>query len=306
MRKPLLIILLLICSVICIVNFCWAGDPGDTNYYRGTIGKYTVTMKLVINDGDIIGQYIYDDKGIKIDIKGKKIEHDIEMREFYNGQNTGLFIGRYDPQAKKITGNWRKSKDSRPLSFKLAAVRVSASIFPNVTLSNPSNNEALQLFLVKNMIEKYGPEANDANEITYETLYQSEGLVSILFTYKYEGGVHPNTGYGSLNISLTDGRASKIDLESLFKENSNYLQIISKLCIDDLKRQNAELYKHELSERDLAVFNLSSDSIKFSFAPYIVGSYAAGSYFVTIPYKGIDKILDPNGPLGSFVKNQMK
>lgn len=285
------------------VTYCWNGEEyekvtlkaglkkteksanakRETDYYRGAIGDYSITMKLTISAGEITGEYIYDNKGRKIEVKGNRVKHRFEMSEFYERKRTGMFTGQYNPQTKKIEGVWRKTTGASPLPFTLDVVELSEYGFPKVAVDNPANNQALQLFLVKSMAGEYSIEAHEANEMSYDIAYHSENLISILFTYTSQGGAHSNTGYQSLNISVTDGRASSISLESLFKKKSDYVKILSGLCKTDLKKQEAELYEKEFSKRQLDVFNLTADSIRFFFAPYVVGSYAVGSYFVSIP-----------------------
>ena len=138
------------------------------------------------------------------------------------------------------------------------------------------------------------------DEIKYSVEYESPDLLSIIFTCIYTGGAHPDRYYVSFSAFLTPQSVSEVTLSNVFKPKSNYLKFLSDYCIADLKKQGAGLivnnYIKDLT-KGLNVFSFTAGGLKFYFAPYEVGSYAEGSYYVTVPYKELKNILAPDSPL---------
>ena len=51
-----------------------------------------------------------------------------------------------------------------------------------------------------------------------------------------------------------------------------------------------------------APFTFSPAGVEFHFAPYHVGSYAEGMYYVLVPYSVLKPVLRPGGPLARWAK----
>ncbi|GJM16043.1 MAG: hypothetical protein DHS20C13_13700 [Thermodesulfobacteriota bacterium] len=186
-----------------------------------------------------------------------------------------------------------------------------------------SDNEVLQKVSVKlrdrmkPQIEEYQKDAKEGfmtDVITstwlftydYSIEYYSEELIS--FTgqvYSYTGGAHGNTYFVSSNYSIKDGDSKLLKLSDLFKEKTDYVSVISDLIIKDLKKQKAGWVVNgeitSLKEDEIGPFALSPRGIQFAFAPYAVGPYSDGAFFVTINYVQLKGIINPKGTLSQFM-----
>ena len=56
-----------------------------------------------------------------------------------------------------------------------------------------------------------------------------------------------------------------------------------------------------LKEDEIGPFALSPRGIQFAFAPYAVGPYSDGAFFVTVAFNDLQTIIDPKGPLSEFI-----
>ncbi len=141
----------------------------------------------------------------------------------------------------------------------------------------------------------------------YSIEYYSEALISFTgLVYSYTGGAHGNTYFVSSNYAVNYEESTLLKLADLFKKDSDYVKVLSDLIIKDLKRQKAGWVVagdiKSLKEDEIGPFALSPAGIRFAFAPYAVGSYAEGAYFVTVSYESIKSVIDPQGPLWQFIK----
>ena len=107
---------------------------------------------------------------------------------------------------------------------------------------------------------------------------------------------------------------ASIELFNIFRRDLTLhpLDIISQLCIAELKRQaKGDDYDYE-DERwiregaapkpeNFEVFNITKSSLVFTFIPYQVGCYAWGTRLVEIPFGAIKDYLDKNSPIGSLL-----
>ncbi len=84
------------------------------------------------------------------------------------------------------------------------------------------------------------------------------------------------------------------------------MNVLSEYIIKDLKQQKASWIVNgeikSLKENEIGPFALTPAGIRIAFAPYAVGSYAEGAYFVTLRYESLQSVIDPTGPLAKFIK----
>ena len=254
---------------------------------------------------------------------------------------TGRFKGQFAPSQNSFEGTWSNPGGTKTLPFKLTkvadytfkdtkleqkgmSVEVHA-VYP-AFLSNSSGLKEIQNQAAKSIqplhdeFIKEGksmwsdpPESSDMlymyqwyRNIQYTVAYYSEQLISLLAILEdYTGGAHGNRGYSTENYAIKQGKAVPLTLKSLFVPNSPYLKVLSDSCIKELRKQNAENVVNgeikSFNQGDMSVFTLSSGGIRFVFAPYQVGPYSQGTFFVNVPYKELQKYLKPNGPLSQFV-----
>lgn len=122
-------------------------------------------------------------------------------------------------------------------------------------------------------------------------------LLSLLETRSsYAGGAHPNTTYRSLNFWRRGSEVRRLELAALFREGVSYRQVLLAEVTRTLRARGAAWIVDgsvRLRERDLSVFTLSARGLTFAFAPYAVGPYAQGAFFVTVPYARVRGLLEP-------------
>jgi Protein of unknown function (DUF3298) len=117
----------------------------------------------------------------------------------------------------------------------------------------------------------------------------------------YSGAAHPNTQTRTLNFRLHP--SFELNLRDIFKESSNYLDVLSRYCITDLSKQKAQRWydpKQQTEQmedqqdnwilsgagpeyRNFECFSLMKNGMVIHFDPYSVGSHAEGKYEVFIP-----------------------
>jgi len=165
--------------------------------------------------------------------------------------------------------------------------------------------------------EEQSPSDSDMRSdlgIGYQIALANDHLVSVGFGIGgySRGAAHPYSYTEPINYDLKNGKTLK--LADLFKPSSSYLKVISAYCINDLKKQakaqgpdsalttdwiqtgaaaKAENYKS---------WTITRKGLAINFDAYQVGPYAAGPQFVSVPYSALQDTINPDGPLGPFVK----
>lgn len=311
-------------------------------YYVGQVGSgEMVQMELIIDSEDVTGSYYYDKNGIPLSLSGALDlkESTIKLEEKGDkGRITGIFRGELTNEgsdyAKTIEGQWSKPRGGGLLPFKLTKVadyisstvsegkRIEASyLYPDFLSKDPALQKMNDEF-EKNMkagqdkfireAKALFPEVDSSGgwqqSLSYSVEYYSEELISLTGeVYSYTGGAHGNTQYVSSNYMIRDGRATPLKLSSFFKPGADYMKVLSTYCVNDLLVKGAGWVVSadikSFNEKDLGVFAVSPGGIKFAFAPYAVGPYAEGSYFVVVPMRELRGIMDPEGPLSRFIES---
>lgn len=138
-----------------------------------------------------------------------------------------------------------------------------------------------------------------------------EGLagsyLSLLNTiYSYTGGAHPNTFFESYLFELRPSGVTALDVDDLFRPDSNWLSRLSPLILSDLERQDAAWVTQgqvaELTRDDLATFTLGPTGLTFHFAPYAMGPYVQGAFHVTVDYGQLVGLAPAGGALEQFAR----
>ncbi len=309
-------------------------------YFVGAIGEGNkVQMELIFDSDDVSGSYYYDKKGIPLPLSGTFNPKDSSImldEKGVKGLITGTFRGKIISEdsdyAKTIQGEWSNPRGDRKLPFTLTTVadfmkttvsggpKIESSLLYPKFLSNDPGLKMINTELGNNFKTEQDKFLRESKEFfstndsagswqenrSYSVAYFSQELISLTGeVYSYTGGAHGNTYYLSSNYSIKDGKASLLKLSDLFKPGSNYIKALSTYCINDLLVKKAGWIANgeikSFSEEDLGVFAISPEGIKFAFAPYAVGPYVEGSYFVVVPFREIKRIIDPKGPLRQFV-----
>jgi len=309
-----------------------AAQPDDVisrYYYTGTINKtHSIQMDIQVKGKTVSGHYYYNSLGVPFSLNGSR--SDIEERDPKN-RYTGKFNGKVAVPHKTFEGHWSTHNGRTQLPFKLN--KVAEYLFSNtrqgetleVSLSYPyflstspawqQINDAL-LKSIKQYPLEFITEArafhaetdsqfNWLQQVDFSIEYYSETLVSLLGkNHEYSGGAHGNSYYQSSNFWIQDNQAILLKLSELFLPG--YKRRLSNECLKSLREQGAsDVINGDITsfkEEDLSRFSITPRGLTVYFDPYAVGAYAEGSFSVTIPYRQLKNVIDPEGPLKSFVK----
>lgn len=159
----------------------------------------------------------------------------------------------------------------------------------------------------------FPPIHRDSLSITHNVRLFCDRLLSVEFqlTSYGAGAAHPNTRTETLNFQLHP--FVELELDALFIESIDYLNILSDYCIEDLHKQRAQRYPDLQLEQEIADatvnswivsgtvpkaenfqrFNLQRYGILIHFDPYQVDCYAAGKYEVFVPNYRLRHALRP-------------
>jgi len=151
-------------------------------------------------------------------------------------------------------------------------------------------------------------------EISYDIDYADNDLISVRFLEStFTGGAHPNYQYFTITYDLKTGKELK--LAELFKPGASYLETVSAYAIKDLQSrkmpdsdENMGLAQDGFDEgatpkaENYLRWNSTKKGLMFTFDPYQVGPYAAGSQFVIVPYAKLKEIIKPDGALAKMMK----
>ena len=135
---------------------------------------------------------------------------------------------------------------------------------------------------------------NYSQEITIESTYQTDGLLSVLLSgYEYTGGAHPFSYTKSWNFDLTTGEfitydnLTNNDNPLGYNLSTAIVSVISdKIYEDDLDEQYFEDFQETLDDLSTnATIYFSKDGLVATFDAYVLGAYALGAQTFTVPYE---------------------
>ncbi len=139
--------------------------------------------------------------------------------------------------------------------------------------------------------------------VQYEVTFQSSEWVSILFTTSFyvAGAAHPGQDVHSENYDIALGKF--FELSELFIPGSNYLEVISDYCIEDLNNQGVFIWEEGASPEpeNFRTWNVKDEGILISFPPYQVAPGAAGLLSVMVPFEHLQEIALPGGMLSAWL-----
>ncbi len=142
-------------------------------------------------------------------------------------------------------------------------------------------------------------------DLRYSLLSPPGNIFSIKFDIQtfYTGAAHPGDISQTANYDLQTGK--NLELADLFIPGSDYLGALSNYCIAQLKTRDIDFQSFELGAtptlQNYRNWNITADGLVITFDEYQVAPYAAGPQTVVIPYSALAPIIQPNGPLASFV-----
>ncbi len=330
--------------------------------WKGTIGKYKVTIELSKTDTLLSGTYYYNEVGMPISLSGAMDSAGnfslTEKNE--NFDIIGTFTGKLTTN-HQLRGYWQNPKNKKRLDFLFeeteqpfvtvgyedfnaenciqadqnrsksveemnywdtlctslsihlmkvsaenedVADRINKIIEEEITSGSEDYVElkvqSAEEFarIVKNKPLEFGFEL----ELFCNLVATHEGILCIsLGEYSYGfGAAHPNHGSQYYNFDLSSGKL--IHLKDLllpsFKQKLNRIAEKNFIKANGDEGWDFEKGKFELNED----FTITTKGLLFSFDPYEIGSYAAGSPEVFITYKEMREFINPDGLLKQFIK----
>jgi hypothetical protein len=113
---------------------------------------------------------------------------------------------------------------------------------------------------------------------------------------EYTGGAHPNTGYSTFNFHRVNGRNLPLRLRDLLRDGVNPREFALSVAGPEIRA--ARIKRGSDPEGEIPAgfeerFVLSSYGVTWLFAPYELGSYAEGSYFIKVPWSRMTEALNP-------------
>ncbi len=130
-----------------------------------------------------------------------------------------------------------------------------------------------------------------------------------IFSLKFEitsyakGAAHPFDYSRTATYDLEAGQF--VTLDQLFLPGSDYLGTISAYCIAKLSASEiGPVFSDENAQPfagNYRNWNITADGLLITFDEYQVAPYAAGPQKVIVPYSELQSIIDPQGPLASFL-----
>lgn len=144
------------------------------------------------------------------------------------------------------------------------------------------------------------PFAYDAK--TTVSIERTSLITGYITRYENTGGAHPMTYYQGFNIGIVNGRPKDLALSDLFRADEDARNIAAAHIRARLANDARAVFINDTdsnpSDAQLtSSWVLTPSGITFLLQPYIAGPYAAGSFFVKIPFSDFGEKLDANGPL---------
>lgn len=129
----------------------------------------------------------------------------------------------------------------------------------------------------------------DSFDFRYSVPGATKKYLSLKFSMLvyYSGAAHPQHWLDTLTFDLASQKVIK--LPELFKPGSDYIKVLSRTCIRELKQRGLEEKWVEQGAgpeaENFNYFNLSDKALIITFPEYQVAPYAAGEQVVEIPLK---------------------
>ncbi len=155
---------------------------------------------------------------------------------------------------------------------------------------------------------------NNYIDIGYNIEYADNDVISVNFMEStFTGGAHPNYNYFTITYDLKNGK--EVDISQLFKPGTKYLESISAYATKDLQSrkmpdsdENMGLAQDVFEDgakptaENYQSWNLTKKGLMFTFAPYQVGPFAAGTHTVIVPYARLREIAKTDSVLARMMK----
>jgi hypothetical protein len=133
-----------------------------------------------------------------------------------------------------------------------------------------------------------------------------DSIISInyLITGLADGAEYKFHSSRSFNFNIEAGQ--EVTLAQLFLPNVDYLNPIAQICTTELSSRikdfSAFLGGVEADEENYQVWNVSADGLVITFDEIQISLSPTGPEKVTIPYEKLKDIIDPQGPIGKYIR----
>jgi len=140
----------------------------------------------------------------------------------------------------------------------------------------------------------------------YTVVYQGGDVWSIKFDINVyvDGAAHPGDFTHVLNYDFAHSQA--VSMDDLFIADSNYLEVISKYCVEELSALdigfNETTVGAEPTLENYRNWNITPNGLMITFERGQVAAYAAPAQSITLPYSALASLINPQGPLAVFMR----
>ncbi|MGP7818126.1 DUF3298 and DUF4163 domain-containing protein [Niallia sp. 01092] len=171
-------------------------------------------------------------------------------------------------------------------------------------LKNQSAQTAINQQIIKTvreLIQKQGYYENPQTEITgfFELKTNERGILSLTIEhYSYSGGAHGMTYIVGLTFNVHTGE--KYKLSDLFKPNSPYVEVLSKIVGQQIKERDIFIFEPFKAISPSQDFYIADKSLVLYYQLYELTAYAYGFPYFPISIYEIQDIVSEEGPLGKM------
>lgn len=142
-------------------------------------------------------------------------------------------------------------------------------------------------------------------DVYMDTVYSTAGALSMMFSeLTYLGGNHPMHSYFGFTFDLETGEALTLN-DLLNPDNANAKSALMELFIAELSKQISSDWAFQTpseaindvfsgvyhSQDGYNIWGFTDDGLTITFSPYMIASYVAGYFTVTVPYAELDGII---------------
>ncbi|MFT8322289.1 MAG: DUF3298 and DUF4163 domain-containing protein [Bacillus sp. (in: firmicutes)] len=155
---------------------------------------------------------------------------------------------------------------------------------------------------VRKLIKKQGYYENPQAEITgsFELKTNERGILSLTIEqFSYSGGAHGITYIIGLTFNIQTGE--KYKLADLFKPNSPYVEVLSKLVGQQIKKRDIFTFEPFKAINPNQDFYIADKSLVLYYQLYELTAYAYGFPYFPISVYEIQDIVKEEGALGKMI-----
>lgn len=148
------------------------------------------------------------------------------------------------------------------------------------------------------------PGVSNSVDIDYDIVLATDELLSIYFMGYHYGIGAAHSVHVSFAVNYDFKSRRRLMLASLFKPGANYLDVISRKCMDDLSKDNPYLKTDSYSSEVLAPhaknfesWNITERGLRINFDACRVNGCAVGDLSVEIPFDQFTGLIRSPGPI---------